>query len=204
MRNIALVFVGCVFVLGALFASGSLRFRAAQASSGKAAEPNSEPRYDSTGALIRPKGYETWVFVGSSTGLTYEGGSQRSGTGEFHDVYIRPESYHEYARSGKFPEKTVLVLALYPPNEKVSPAKGGYFEGDLDGIAVAVKDHQHFAEGWAYFNFGHVPDLKETATANLKENCYSCHNQHAADDNVFVQFYPILRPIMQAHQSRQQ
>jgi len=23
--------------------------------------------------------------------------------------------------------------------------------------------------------------------------CFDCHAEHAADDNVFVQFYPILR-----------
>jgi Cytochrome P460 len=163
------------------------------------AGPPTAPRYDSRGALLRPRNFETWVFVGSSTGLTYEPGMQGGGAGEFHDVYIRPESYREYARTGKFPEKTVLVLALYPPEDKISPAKGGYFEGDLDGMAAAVKDHSHFAEGWAYFNFGRTPNLQAAAMANPKPNCYACHVNHGADDNVFVQFYPVLRPIMSAH-----
>lgn len=162
-------------------------------------QPAGGPQYDSRGALVRPRNFETWVFVGSSTGLTYEPGLQQRGAGEFHDVYIRPESYREYARTGKFPEKTVLVLALYPPDEKVAPATGGYFEGDLEGMAVAVKDHQHFPHGWAYFNFGEDGHLNETTTANPEPMCYSCHKRHAADDNVFVQFYPILRPIMNAH-----
>ncbi|HKS66435.1 MAG TPA: cytochrome P460 family protein [Candidatus Acidoferrales bacterium] len=162
------------------------------------AEQTAAPRYDSHGALLRPEHFETWIFVGSSTGLTYEPGIGTA-PGEFHDVYIRPESYREYVRTGKFPEKTVLVLALYPPEDKVSPAKGGHFEGDLDGMAAAVKDHSHFAEGWAYFNFGRAPNLQAEATANPKQACYSCHSQHAADDNVFVQFYPILRPIMASH-----
>lgn len=166
-----------------------------------AQQQSTSPQYDSSGALIRPQHFETWVFVGSSTGLTYEPGMPSRGAGEFHDVYIRPESYAEYARTGKFPEKTVLVLALYPPEEKVSPAKGGYFEGDLEGMAAAVKDHEHFREGWAYFNFGQGGHLEGTATANAAQTCFSCHQQHAADDNVFVQFYPILRPIMKAHQA---
>jgi Cytochrome P460 len=131
--------------------------------------------------------------------LTYEPGRPNRGAGEFHDVYLRPESYREYLRTGKFPEKTVLVLALYPPDEKVSPAKGGYFEGDLEGLAAAVKDHLRFPEGWAYFDFGEGPLLQEKAAANPKEMCFTCHQQHAADDNVFVQFYPILRPIRKAH-----
>lgn len=66
-------------------------------------------------------------------------------------------------------------------------------------MAVAVKDHQYFTHGWAYFNFGENGHLKGTAAANPEPMCYSCHKQHAADDNVFVQFYPILRSIMNAH-----
>jgi hypothetical protein len=159
------------------------------------------PQYDSRGALLRPHNFEAWVFVGSSIGLTYEPGVQNHSPGEFHDVYIRPESYREYERSGKFPENTMLVLALYPPEEKVSPAQGGYFEGDLEGLAVAVKDDRRFPRGWAYFNFGDAGDLKGAATASPEPMCYSCHKQHAADDNVFVQFYPLLRPIMNAHRS---
>lgn len=189
-----------VIACGALLLSGSLHSRAATHPSLSNANPDtsseSAPHYDSSGALLRPTGYSTWVFVGGSIGLTYETQQHQSSPGEFHDVYLRPESYREYLRTGKFPEKTMLVLALYPPNEKVSPAKGGYFEGDLDGLAAAVKDHEHFREGWAYFNFGQAPNLKASATANPKENCYSCHSEHAADDNVFVQFYPILRPFM--------
>lgn len=165
----------------------------------QAEDHTTAPQYDSQGALLRPEHFETWVFVGSSTGLTYEPGIEGRGRGEFHDVYIRPESYREYLRTGKFPEKTVLVLALYPPEAKVSPATGGYFEGELEGMAAAVKDHQHSSDGWAYFNFGRVPDLQAKAMANPRQNCYACHSQHGADDNVFVQFYPILRPIMRSH-----
>lgn len=196
MRKLLLFSLGMGLGLGtsALTGFSSSRDRLTASESKSAA-----PRYDSNGALLRPRNFETWVFVGSSTGLTYEPGFANKGAGEFHDVYIRPESYAEYARAGKFPEKTVLVLAVYPPEEKVSPAKAGYFEGDLEGMAAAVKDHERFPEGWAYFNFGESGGLKEKASANPKQMCFSCHQQHAADDNVFVQFYPVLRPIMQSH-----
>jgi Cytochrome P460 len=158
-------------------------------------------RFDSDGALLRPKDFETWIFVGSSTGLTYESGIETTGPGEFHDVYIRPESYREYVRTGKFPEKTILVLAVYAPKEKISPAKAGYFEGNLEGLAASVKDHERFPDGWAYFNFSEAGQLKERATPSPKQMCFACHKQHAADDNVFVQFYPVLRPLAQSHQS---
>lgn len=198
MRNLILVATGLALGFLAWLIVANVRSNASTAIP-RPDRQTSSPQYDSSGALLRPQNFETWVFVGSSTGLTYEPGLQARGPGEFHDVYIRPESYRDYVRTGKFPEKTVLVLALYPPNEKVSPAKGGYFEGDLDGIAAAVKDHDRFPEGWAYFDFGETPNLKDKSAANPKQACYSCHNQHAGDDNVFVQFYPILRSIMQAH-----
>ena len=185
-------------------ASSRVPMAPAQTANTSVQQTSTAPQYDSSGALLRPKSYETWIFVGSSTGLTYEPGMESRGAGEFHDVYIRPESYREYAITGKFPEKTVLVLALYPPEEKVSPAKAGYFEGDLEGIAAAVKDHERFPEGWAYFNFGDGPPLKDKARANPKQMCFACHQQHAADDNVFVQFYPILRPIMKDHHAPSQ
>jgi hypothetical protein len=159
------------------------------------------PQYASDGALVRPKNFETWVFVGASTGLSYEQDMKMKGPGEFHNVYIRPEAYQVYKQTGKFPEKTMFALALYSPDEKVSPSHAGYFEGDFDSLAVAVKDHDHFPEGWAYFNFGSAHDLSARAMPVSKSNCYSCHSKNGADDNVFVQFYPILRPIMKAHKS---
>ena len=201
MRKILWLSIGFVAGLTVWWLTGGSGRRASLALAQAGGEKDTAPQYDASGALIRPQHFETWVFVGSSTGLTYEAGIRSQGAGEFHDVYLRPESYREYARTGKFPEKTVLVLALYPPDEKVAPAKAGYFEGDLEAMAAAVKDHERFPEGWAYFNFGKGSHLKEKATANPKEMCFSCHQQHAADDNVFVQFYPILRPIMKAHQS---
>jgi Cytochrome P460 len=167
---------------------------------GKGAEDDS-PQYASDGALIRPKNFETWVFVGASTGLSYEENMNGRGPGEFHNVYIRPESYRTYLQTGKFPGKTILALALYSPSEKVSPSHAGYFEGNFDSLAVAVKDHSHFPEGWAYFNFGSAHDMSERAMPVSKSNCYSCHSKNGADDNVFVQFYPILRPVMNAHKS---
>jgi hypothetical protein len=159
----------------------------------------SGPQYDATGALLRPKNFETWVFVGASTGLSYQQGSKPNGIGSFHNVYLRPESYKTYLETGKFPEKTVLVLAIYEPSQKIEPAHAGYFEGQFESLDVAVKDHEHFPDGWAYFNFGGRGNLAGSAHPFPADQCFPCHKQHGADDNVFVQFYPILRQILEAH-----
>ena len=34
---------------------------------------------------------------------------------------------------------------------------------------------------------------KEKAKAFPKQRCWSCHSEQAATDNVFSQFYPVLR-----------
>jgi hypothetical protein len=159
----------------------------------------SGPQYDSTGALERPKNFETWVFVGASTGLSYQEESKPSGMGSFHNVYLRPESYEAYLETGQFPEKTMLVLAIYDPAQKVEPAHGGYFEGQFAALDVAVKDHEHFPSGWAYFNFGQRGNLAEAVHPVEGDRCFTCHKERGADDNVFVQFYPILRRVFESH-----
>lgn len=159
----------------------------------------SVPQYDSTGALVRPRNFETWVFVGASTGRSYQEGSKPNGIGSFHNVYLRPEAYRTYLETGKFPEKTMLILAIYDPSQKVGPSHAGYFEGQFAALDVAVKDHEHFPNGWAYFNFGERGSLAEAVHAVGGNQCFTCHKERGADDNVFVQFYPILRRILETH-----
>jgi hypothetical protein len=175
-------------------------FRTAAAPSSHSPQAASiSPQYDSSGALLRPKDFETWIFVGASTGLSYEPGTSARGSGEFKNVYITREAYEAYRATGKFPDKTMLALAVYDPSEKVSPAKAGLFEGQFTSLAFAIKDHSHSPGGWSYYDFtsssGHLADSAEPFP---KSQCYDCHHQHATDDNVFVQFYPVLREIYDA------
>ena len=159
------------------------------------------PRYDKTGALVRPEGFERWTFVGANIGMSYSAGMS-SGPGEFHNIYTQPEAYAAYAATGKFLEKTMFLLVMHEPQQNVSINKSGYFEGQMSGVAVSVKDREHFPEGWAYFDFGDNGNLAETAKAMPKPMCFDCHAQHADDDNVFVQFHAILRqarPKTKAH-----
>jgi hypothetical protein len=152
------------------------------------------PHYTAAGELIRPTDYHLWVFVGASLGMSYEepGKEKADGPGIFGNVYLEPTAYRQYVETGKFPEKTMLALAVHKPASDVSINKRGHFEGEQIALEIALKDHEQFKEGWAYFDF---PMGKDTAKAFPKETCHSCHVQHAADDNVFVQFYPILRGL---------
>jgi len=72
--------------------------------------------------------YRDWVFVGSSIGLEYrkdvrnaeqdKARRQEKRIGDFHNVYINPEAYEYYMRTGKFPEKTMLAMDVYEATRK--------------------------------------------------------------------------------------
>jgi hypothetical protein len=138
------------------------------------------------------------VLAGSSLGLGYsETFAANRDPGMFHNVYIPRPAYERYLRSGSFPEKTMMVMTLYAAGEKVAPSKQGYFQGDFVGMEAAVKDSERRPEGWAYYSFTRgMGTLVDSAQPFPKSACFSCHATHAGKDNVFVQFYPLLRPRM--------
>lgn len=154
------------------------------------------PRYTADGDLIRPEGYREWVFIGATLGMSYREGEAAAAPGpqEFHNLYIAPAAYREYKKGGKFPEGTMLVMEKMTAASQVSINQRGHFQDKALGIEVALKDSSQYDESWAYFNFirpdgSAAPSMK----AFKKESCWACHNEHAATDNVFTQFYPMLR-----------
>ena len=173
------------------FAAGGCRLPESKAASGL--EDMVEPGYDDGDDLIRPQGYRHWVFVGASLGLRYakDGEPVDDGPGSFHNVYIQPEAYAFFMDNGVFPEKTMLAMETYESGTREPDAEltGGYFEDAFAGFSVAVKDTERFDETWGYVSFADG----DTAAPFPTERCYDCHAEHGATDNVFTQFYPILR-----------
>jgi cytochrome P460 len=55
-----------------------------------------------------------------------------------------------------------------------------------------VKDENRFPGKWAYFTFRGDSKAEE---ALPKAQCWQCHDDNAAVDHTFVQFYPTLKPI---------
>ena len=147
------------------------------------------PRFASDGRLLRPAGVDRWVLVGASLGLGYTDATE-DGPGMFHRVYLESSAYEHFLDSGEFREGTMLALVIRRPERRVAPSRSGWTEGGLVALEMAVKDGSRFPGGWAYFDFGRDG---ESAPAIPRERCASCHAQHAAIDNVFVQFYPQLR-----------
>jgi len=152
-----------------------------------------EPQYRNGNQLIRPEGYRDWVFVSANFGMGYTDG-QPAKNPTFHNIFMQPQAYRHYLATGKFPDKTMLVMEVVEPGTNASINKRGQFQNRLRGIEVALKDETMFPEKWAYFDFiGKGPAPLAEAKPFPKDACWKCHNEHAAVDNVFVQFYPALR-----------
>ena len=165
------------------------------------AENASPARFEGKDTLLRPEGYREWVFVGSSLGLSYKenpnGADKPSADlGLYHNVYINPSSYKAFASTGKFPDGTILVLELASAGVKKEPRLQGSYQNEFVALEATVKDSKRFAEEWAYFSF-EGSDGKPLSKAQPfpKNRCWSCHDQKAATDNVFTQFYPVLRAV---------
>ena len=159
------------------------------------------PKWAKNGELQLPTDYHSWVFLGSPlTPHALNGGE--AGFPEYHNVYIHPEAFKAYRKTGQFPEGTVLLKELqltrpgtHDDGSRIEASGRGYFPAARNGIDISVKDSKRFKDtnGWGFFNFGHhAPPYAKTAAAAPKEACAGCHITNA-DDMVFKKFYaPIL------------
>ena len=155
--------------------------------------PSDTPQYTSDNALQRPDGYREWIYLSSGLGMSY---SENPGDHEmFTNVFVPRWAYKEFLESGKWPDKTMFVVEERGSESRGSINKHGKYQADSTmGIGVEVKDEKRFPERWAYFGFDE--DTK-SAKANPKEGCWECHENHAAVEHTFVQFYPTLKPVAQ-------
>jgi hypothetical protein len=155
-----------------------------------AAAPDSPslPQYTSDNQLLRPEGYREWIYLSSGLGMNY---SPVAGHEMFTNVFVPQWAYQEFLKSGRWLDKTMFVVEERGSQSKGSINKAGHFQTDLMGMGVEVKDSR-FADKWAYFNFDE--DTK-AAKANPKAGCWQCHEDHAAVEHTFVQFYPTLKPV---------
>jgi hypothetical protein len=155
-------------------------------------DPMAEPRY-SGDRLVRPEKYREWMFIGSNLGMGYSEG-QPKGDPTFHNIYMQRQAYRAFADTGRFPDKTMLVMELVSARTNASINRQGQFQDRAIGIEVALKDERRYPEKWAYFSFvGSGGKPLPEARPFAKAACWQCHNEHGAADNVFAQFYPVLR-----------
>jgi hypothetical protein len=153
-------------------------------------DASDHPQYTGENRLLPPGNYREWIFLSSGLGMNYS--AMAMGADMFTNVFVAPWAYQAFLKSGKWPDKTIFVVEERNAQSKGSINKHGNFQTDLTGIGVEVKDEARFSEKWAYFNFD--TDTK-SAAPNPKQACWQCHEDHAAVEHSFTQFYPTLKPV---------
>lgn len=185
-RGLSLLAV--VLLVGGLLAGLSQRSSSAAAVDG--------PQFDKNGMLVRPEGYRrTWIFLSSGFGMSYSTGMNHNP--QFTNVFANPSAYDYFVANGKWPDKAMFVLEEYESTSHGSINKSGSYQQKLGGLVVEVKDEKRYADKWAYFSFG--MDKKATGPIEPAKNaCWNCHEDHAAVEHTFVQFYPEMLQIARA------
>ena len=152
--------------------------------------------YTASGQVIRPTNYREWMYLTSGLGMTY--GPTQAAAGRpplFDNVFVNPQSYQAFMRTGQWPDGTMFILELRRSVANASINNGGFTQTDVAMLEAAVKDSQRFADtgGWKYLELGAPPKAPESsAPLPATASCYACHATHTAVENTFVQFYPTL------------
>lgn len=192
---VAVTMTSVMIATAVMFISGQSRSAVAQNTPTNKTEPVPGIRFNGDGRLLRPRGYRRWTYIGTPlTPNDMNGGN--APFPEFHSVYINPQSYDQYGKTGEFPDGTVLIKELVSVGSKEATSGNGYFMGEFTGLEVLIKDKTRFKDepgNWAFFSFGHEYPLKDAATIQPTANCNDCHGGAADDDYVFTQYYPVLR-----------
>ena len=104
------------------------------------------PEYTASGELVLPKGYRSWIYVGSP--LTPNAlNDGHAAFPEYHNVYIEPGTYAIYKKTGVFPEQTMFYKELQlslkpagnPDGSRTEPSGRGYFPGALADAEVSAR-----------------------------------------------------------------
>lgn len=149
------------------------------------------------GQLERPTGYREWIYVGTPV-TPNDLNDGKAAFPEHHNVYIDPQSWAHWKKTGQFRDGTILMKELVEVGSKAAVSGNGYFQGNFIGLEATIKSSKHFPDepgNWAYYSFS-TPDHKKltpSATAFPAASCNACHASAAADDFVFTQYYPVLR-----------
>jgi len=151
-------------------------------------------RYDADGKLVRPQ-YREWVFLGAGLDMTYgfRAASQQPDHHMFTNVFVNPTSYRAFVGSGRWPDKTIFMLEVRHTGTNRQPNRAGLFQAEAVGLEAHVLDASK--GGSRFYDFDGRSSASPLAATS---SCNTCHAEHGAVDNTFVQFYPELLEVAKA------
>ena len=146
-------------------------------------------QYTKENELVLPPDYREWIFLSSGIGMTYSGNASQNPA--FENVFVNPEAYRQFLKTGTWPDHTVMLLEIRLSESRVSINKDGRVQTTVRAIEAHVKDSAR--GGWAFYGFQNGAEKGKLFPKTA--DCYSCHQQNGATDSTFVQFYPTLIEI---------
>jgi hypothetical protein len=150
------------------------------------------PRYDKAGGFIVPTNYREWVFLSSGLNMNYGMGAPATGENDFDNVFVDPASWRAFKATGHWPEGTVFAKEGRHGETQGSINHSGQFQlGEHTYLELHVRDAR-LPTGWGFFE---VDGTRPASVLPTSASCYACHQQHAATQTTFVQFYPTAKPI---------
>jgi hypothetical protein len=173
------------------FVLGGLQPMAKKAVPAPAASADA-PAYTAEGKLKFPEGYREWVFLTSGLDMSYTS-SAAAKHSVFNNVFVNPSAYRVFMKTGTWPDGTMFMLENRGAEGNHSISVRGQTQAvEVMGTELHVKDSAH--GGWAFYNFDDGSRTAQGSALMIPKvaTCYSCHEQHAAVDTTFVQFYPSL------------
>jgi hypothetical protein len=121
--------------------------------------------------------------------MSYSPNATTAGHSMFDSVFVNPSAYWAFQQTGTWPDKTSLILEVRGAEGPSSINKCGHSQSsEIMGFEIHVKD-AGLNGGWGFFDFDKPNSAK---LIKRPASCYECHENHAAVDTTFVQFYPTL------------
>jgi hypothetical protein len=151
---------------------------------------------DAKGNLRVPENYRSIYQALGSWAIATDSGA---GSKEIHEVYASPGAIDAYRKTGRFPERTVLVKEVFGASTNQMTTGTVSHADKLKGWFVMVKDGKNthpgnplWGDGWGWSWFDADKPLKTTST-NYKADCQGCHVPAQSTDWIYVNGYPALR-----------
>ncbi|WP_206362044.1 cytochrome P460 family protein [Sphingomonas montana] len=168
--------------------------------------------FNEQGQAALPKGYRNWVHAYTSweaiTTTILDGTVTK--TPELHSVYVEPNSYRVFMRTGKWPEGSLMVKEFSTTNTDPKDCSGPpaftcklgastvIFPRERTGIGVMLKDNARYPGepgGWAYFSFGHqAPPYQKVSPARGRAQCAQCHIDNVGPKQDYVWSVKLNQP----------
>jgi cytochrome P460 len=145
--------------------------------------------YTADGGVPLPQ-YDKWVFMGAGAFDAQE----TSPAPRFSNVFVDPAAYDMFVRTGRWPDRTIIVSEKRAgvTTQPLTKGAGWGQTGAPLGFEFEIKDQAR--GGWRYYSAARGERVGKLIPN--QSDCTTCHAEHGAVDNTFVQFYPKLSDLL--------